>query len=157
MEIPDETITDTHLEIIWIKTKAYPPLYIGAYYGKQENCKLAEINEEYERLSNSICGKNTCDKEIILMGDFNAKLEIEKECMKQNQSRNGKLLYQLLETTGMTTINTQREHIGTWTRVNTSNANEKSIILTGHVNLSSPMVSGIKSANLKLTQTIPST
>ena len=56
------------------------------------------------------------------------KLEIEKEGMKQNQSRNGKLLYQLLETTGMTTINTRREHIGTWTRVNTSNANEKSII-----------------------------
>ena len=128
VEIPDKTITDTHLEIIWIKTKAYPPIYIGAYYGKQENCKLAEISEEYERLSNSICGKNTCNKEIILMGDFNAKLEIEKEGMKQNQSRNGKLLYQLLETTGMTTVNTRREHIGTWTRVNTSNANEKSII-----------------------------
>ena len=88
------------------------------------------------------------------MGDFNAKLEIEKEGMKQNQSRNGKLLYQLLETTGMTTVNTRREHIGTWTRVNTSNANEKSII---DYMLSSPMVSGIKSANLKLTQTIPST
>ena len=32
VEIPDETITDTHLEIIWIKTKAYPPIYIGALW-----------------------------------------------------------------------------------------------------------------------------
>ena len=107
VEITDETITDTHLEIFWIKTKEYPPIYIGAYYGKQEYCKLAEINKEYERLSNSICGKNTCDKEIILMWDFNAKLEIEREGMKQNQNRNKKLLYQLLETTGMSTINTK--------------------------------------------------
>ena len=69
VEIPDETITDTHLEIIWIKTKAYPPIYIGAYYGKQENCKLAEISEEYKRLSNSIyAAKTPATKKSFLWG-----------------------------------------------------------------------------------------
>ena len=66
MVIPDKTITGTHLEIIWNKTKAYPPIYIGAYYGKQENCKLAEINEEYERVSNSIGGKTLVIKKSVL-------------------------------------------------------------------------------------------
>ena len=128
VDIPEEKFVDNHLEIIWIRTKSKPPIHIGAYYGKQENCNLDAITEEYENLTDSICGKINGNKELILLGEFNAKLEIVHNEVVQKQSRNGNLLQGLLETTHMRAINISKSHVGTWTRINTRNANEKSVI-----------------------------
>ena len=116
------------MEIIWIRTKSKPPIHIGAYYGKQENCNMDVITEEYENLTDIIRGKINGNKEVILLGDFNAKLEIVHNEVVQKQSRNGNLQQALLETTHMRAINISKSHVGTWTRINTRNANEKSVI-----------------------------
>ena len=126
VDILEEKFVNNHLEIIWIRTKSKPPIHIGAYYGKQEN--LDAITEEYENLTDSICGKINGNKELTLLGDFNAKLEIVHNEVVQKQSRNGNLLQGLLETTHMRAINMSKNHVGTWTRINTRNANEKSVI-----------------------------
>ena len=128
VDIPEEKPVDNHMEIIWIKTKSKPPIHIGAYYGKQENCNMDVITEEYENLTGSISGKINGNNELILLGDFNAKLEIAHNEVVQKQSRNGNLLQALLETTHMRAINISESHVGTWTRINTRNANEKSVI-----------------------------
>ena len=66
--------------------------------------------------------------DIILIGDFNAKLEIEKDNkIIQQQSGNGKRLQRTINNTGLHPITTEA-NIGTWTRVNRHNTNEKSII-----------------------------
>ena len=57
------------------------------------------ITEEYENLTGSISGKINGNNELILLGDFNAKLEIAHNEVVQKQSRNGNLLQALLETT----------------------------------------------------------
>ena len=128
VDIPEEKPVDNHMEIIWIRTKSKPPIHIGAYYGKQENCNMDVITEEYENLTGSISGKINSNNELILLGDFNAKLEIVHNEVVQKQSRNGNLLQALLETTHMRAINISESHVGTWTRINMRNANEKSVI-----------------------------
>ena len=65
--------------------------------------------------------------EVILGGDFNAKIEIDNNEIKQKQSRNGKLLQRMIENTGLQAISTKAD-IGSWTKVNRKNTNEKSII-----------------------------
>ena len=62
------------------------------------------------------------------MGDFNAKLEITKEMCTQTESRNGKALQSLIDRNRMEAINRLETHTGTWTRINTQNPDEKSII-----------------------------
>ena len=132
VDIPEEKPVDNHMEIIWIRTKSKPPIHISAYYGKQENCNMDVITEEYENLTGSIytriSGKINGNNELILLGDFNAKLEIVHNEVVQKQSRNGNLLQALLETTHMRAINISISHVGIWTRINTRNANEKSVI-----------------------------
>ena len=127
VDIPEEKPVDNHMEIIWIRTKSKPPIHIGAYYGKQENCNMDVITEEYENLTGSISGKINGNNELLLLGDFNAKLEIVHNEVVQKQGRNGNL-QALLETTHMRAINISKSHVGTWTRINTRNANEKSVI-----------------------------
>ena len=66
--------------------------------------------------------------EIIIMGDLNSKININKNTCKQQISRNGKFLEEFTKQTNTTIINTRPEHKGTWTRENRNNPNEKSII-----------------------------
>ena len=65
---------------------------------------------------------------VIVMGDFNAKLEMKTPFGQQTESRNGTLLEEVLKQTNTVTVNTRKEHTGMWTRVNRKNPNEKSVI-----------------------------
>ena len=58
---------------------------------KQEEAKLI-----YQSLENQVSVLKE-DNEVILGGDFNPKLEIKTKEAMQRQSRNGKLLQQLIE------------------------------------------------------------
>ena len=99
VDIPEEKPVDNHMEIIWIKTKSKPPIHIGAYYGTQENCNMDVITEEYENLTGSISGKINGNNELILLGDFNAKLEIahnevvQKQSSREARSKNCVVIY----------------------------------------------------------------
>ena len=62
------------------------------------------------------------------MGDFNAKLKIDKEECTQHQSRNGRFLRNMIKTLDLTIVNKLPEHKGTWTRINTKNQLQRSVI-----------------------------
>ena len=120
--------TQPGMEILWCKLiNNMDKIYIGAYYGKQENEKLETVEREFSLLTTQIIRLKQ-DGHIILAGDFNAKIEInDKNQTIQNQSRNGRLLKQTMEMTQTTPITTE-SNWGKWTRVNRHKTEERSII-----------------------------
>ena len=122
-------IEQTDMEIIWVKleipgTKTTD--FIGCYYGPQESCKKDEVERQYSIMTTQI---HTLKKEgnIILAGDFNAKLEIDESNHKQKESRNGKILKELIKETNCQAVNLKSE-TGLWTREHRKNQKEKSTI-----------------------------
>ena len=67
------------------------------------------------------------NNEVIIAGDFNAKLQINSNSCKQHTSRNGTLLREIMDNNDLTPANLKSNH-GIWTRVNRKNAEEKSVI-----------------------------
>ena len=65
--------------------------------------------------------------EMILGGDFNAKLKIETQKEKQEQSRNGKILQELVNEKDLDPITTRADE-GTWTRFEWNNKDKKSTV-----------------------------
>ena len=118
----------TNQEVVWIELKQNQTekLFIGTYYGKQESAKEEELEEEYDNLRDQITRLK--QGQIILAGDFNAKLKIDKNDKQQNESRNGKYLRELIEFHDLIPI-TLHSKDGTWTRERrTKNRTEKSTI-----------------------------
>ena len=91
-------ITNDEKEILWITFKAKETIKIGVYYGKQENYNREKMIKEYEEITeeaNDIKPK----EHIIIMGDFNAKLKVQRDDCNQLQSRNGTLLKNMMKQT----------------------------------------------------------
>ena len=114
-------------EILWIKVRAKKNIYMGCYYGQQENSNKEDVQAEYEHITKTI-EKYQRNHNVILMGDFNAKLKIDKEECTQHQSRNGRFLRNMIKTLDLTIVNKLPEHKGTWTRINTKNQLQRSVI-----------------------------
>ena len=121
-------IEDQDQEVIWIETNipGNDKLYVGCYYGHQEKDQKEEIERQFSQLETQI-HKMKKDGGIILGGDFNAKLEINKQNVRQKESRNGKIMNRMLKKTSMKPISTESE-TGMWTRVNRQRESEKAII-----------------------------
>ena len=112
------------LESKWIKLESRPKnISIGVFYGPQENEKVEKTKEIFEKLENQITQKLT-ENELIIGGDFNAKLEIIKPTEKQEQSRNGKILQDLITKKDLDPIS-KKADIGTWTRFEWNNKGKK--------------------------------
>ena len=108
------------LESKWIKLESRPKnISIGVFYGPQENEKVEKNKEIFEKLENQIT-QNLTENELIIGGDFNAKLEINKPTEKQEQSRNGKILQDLITKKDLDPISIKAD-IGTWTRFEWNN------------------------------------
>ena len=116
------------LETKWIKLDCRPrSIAIGIFfYSPEENEKGEKVKEVYAALNRQIEQKHTeCD--IILAGDFNTKLKIDKENCKQGESRNGKILSELITQNNLYPANIYGDH-GIWTRVNHKISTERSVI-----------------------------
>ena len=96
------------------------------FYGPQENEKIEKVKEIYEALNYQIAQKAQSN-EIIIAGDYNAKLEIDNKDCKQTESRNGKILRNLASENNLKPINLKTQY-GIWTRVNRKKKEEKSVI-----------------------------
>ena len=120
--------SDDELEVLWVKvnTPSGKPFALGVFYGKQENVKEEVIEAQFKALLTDI-HLLMQDHRIILAGDFNAKLKIQKVDVKQEQSQNGRWLQELIELSHMQII-TLNDEKGQWTRQNRTNPNEKSVI-----------------------------
>jgi hypothetical protein len=107
----------TNTEIKWIRLECKEKITIGVIYGKQENVNQETAEDQFNELTTQT---NQLKKEgqIIIMGDINAKIKIETDDMKQETSRNGKLLEEFTETTNTHIVNTSKNHKGIWTRTN---------------------------------------
>ena len=114
-------------ELKWINLRAKRNISIGIYYGPQENVDKTLLEEEYQRITDDI-NQNQKNNNIILMGDFNAKLQFDGENYHQSMSRNGRILLDMIKQTDMFVVNQSKYHEGTWTRINTRNQHQKSII-----------------------------
>ena len=115
------------LESKWIKLESRPKnISIGVFYGPQENEKVEKTKEIFEKLENQITQKLT-ENELIIGGDFNAKLEINKPTEKQEQSRNGKILQDLITKKDLDPISIKAD-IGTWTRFEWNNKEKKTTV-----------------------------
>ena len=88
--------------------------------------KLEKVTEIYNNLETQINQLNQSN-EIILGGDFNAKLELTHKTGVQTLSRNGKLLKTMIDNTRLTPTSTEAD-TGFWTRVNRNKPSEKSVI-----------------------------
>ena len=111
-------------EILWIqyRQKNIKDLYIGIYYGKQESRTPKEdIEKEMSSLETDILQIKEEGGDIILMGDFNIKIV-------QGSSRDSMLLNKVVEDCNLVVLNKTDKCQGTWTRVNTKNEKEKSVI-----------------------------
>ena len=116
-----ENIEDHDQEVIWIeiKTTHNNKIYIGTYYGKQEKEPRENIEREFSQLESQM-NKLQREAPIVLIGDFNAKIEINKRNAYHKQSPNGKHLQQLIDNQNLIPINTTSDK-GAWTRVNRKN------------------------------------
>ena len=118
--------SDRELEIIWVSVsrESETPLYIGAYYGKQETtCNNATIQEEMDKLSEEILELES-DGEVLICMDANAKIGLMQEAM----SRNGKLMTAVFQECELEVINGGDKCDGTVTRQNRKRPTEISAI-----------------------------
>ena len=119
-------ISERKIEMMWlsIRRKHLPPLMVGVYYGKQESktskneieLEMQLLNEEIEEMKH--------EGELLIAMDANAKIGL----MNENISRNGHLILETFENTGLIIMNKSSKCDGVITRMNTKNQNEKSAI-----------------------------
>ena len=121
-------IEDEDMDVVWVEVRKNQKekLYIGTYYGKQENEKREEIEREYEQLNTQI-NIFKAKGEVILTGDFNSKLKISIRGEEQHQSANGIHLQRLIENNNLEPVSIKPEYVD-YTRQNRNNINEKSVI-----------------------------
>ena len=109
-----ENLEDNNQEIIWIEiTAGKVKTYVGTYYGPQESSPPEEIEREMAQLRTQIIKLKQTGR-VILTGDFNAKIKIEKDECKQTTSRNGKYLEELIRDTELEPVSTKAQR-GNWT------------------------------------------
>ena len=127
-----QNLEESETETLWIELGSKPkPTFVGVVYGKQETAPIEEIERQFETWTTHILTLKQKGK-VILTGDFNAKIKVQKTnfdgtTVNQKTSRNGKFMEKMMKDTGMTPISTNSD-MGLWTRVNTKNKEEKSII-----------------------------
>ena len=132
-QIPMEQLTeeddDTEIEILWSKIiKGNNAYHIGVYYGKQEGHNEEAVEDEYSKLTTQI-NRLRMQGEIILTGDFNAKLQVTQNNKQiQKESRNGRIMKNMIKNTDLKVTTLNNITRGIWTRQNRQNASERSII-----------------------------
>ena len=123
-QVTDLEDQDQDIRRIKIQTNS-SAIHIGIYYGRQELAPEEQIKEEFSKLTTQV-NRLKQNGEVILTGDFNAKLEVNKDQAKDKQSRNGKIMAEILQNTGLQPMSLEAK-AGIWTRVNRNNQTEKSV------------------------------
>ena len=123
-----DNLEDDDQDVVWVELKKSQKesLFIGTYYGKQEKHSREEVQKEYEQLNTQI-NMLKPKGEIILTGDFNAKLKINEGEYVQELSPNGKHLQNIIEMNQLEPVSLTSKS-GKWTRQNRHKIEEKSII-----------------------------
>ena len=121
------------IEELTIRTESKKRIInIISLYGKIEGRETKEnIKKQFFHLEELIKRIESSGEDYILIGDLNAKIGCEEDGIEGNnkeQNEAGKALLNLEQTTEGTIVNKTLKCKGKWTRVNTKNDNEKSIL-----------------------------
>ena len=120
-------LEDQEQEVLWIEIQNHnKTTSIGVYYGPQESEKREEVERQYSQLITQVT-KQKGKGEVILTGDFNAKLSIKTPEKNQHTSKNGEQLERLIEVTNLKAVSLKADK-GVWTRINRKNPRERSVI-----------------------------
>ena len=128
-DIVDKTtphISNRNAEIMWISIHRNQsrPLFIGVYYGQQESrtskneieMEMCLLKEEINEMQN--------EGEILIIMDANAKIGL----LGEEKTRNGRLILDVFQQTGLIILNNTEKCDGKITRKNTRNEHEISAI-----------------------------
>ena len=118
---------------IRIQLKRKETLFIELFYGKKENRNNnATLDEEFKIIEQHLYQHIANNQNyILLLGDFNAKIGNGEQGIPSGNSiitPNGKRLINLTNNFNLKILNKNRKCKGKWTRIDTKNENEKSII-----------------------------
>ena len=122
------------IEALWIKILLQKQSYLNIciYYGKQESRSSAEaISDELHLLETETARFASQQHHVLLLGDFNAKIGSDNFGIPNgdaNISRSGQLLRRLIHNCHLDILNSSTVCTGVWTRINTKNVNQKSIL-----------------------------
>ena len=129
-----EPDNNTTTEILWInlKLKGQENLFIGVLYGKQESKHCIKgLEEEYNVIEKSVYNYTKTNYKIILVGDFNGRITNDENGIKNGDTSiitNDRIIRSMVRTLNLGILNKHAKCEGKWTRVNTKNCNEKSMI-----------------------------
>lgn len=121
-------LEDQNQEILWIELnmKNKRKVFIGTYYGKQESQTKEVIEREFSQILTQIISLKS-QGDIILTGDFNSKLEVNKDTVKQEQSRNGRIFNEMIKESNLYVASLHATK-GNWTRTDRIDRQKKSIL-----------------------------
>ena len=120
-------LEDQNQDVCWAKIQMdNSVIHIGVYYGKQEQAPAEDIRDEFAKRTAQVIQMKQ-QGEIILTGDFNAKIAIPEDESIQKESRNGKIMMEFIQNTGLIPMSIKPQH-GLWTRENRHNPKEKSVM-----------------------------
>ena len=128
-----EPQTNEGIEIMTIRLelKQNKTIIICIYYRKQETkTTKQEARHEFDYLSQHILRYLQSDNRLLLLGDFNAKIGNDEHGIINGEpykSRNDALLRDIIKHLNLEILNNKVTE-GKWTRINSNNINEKSII-----------------------------
>ena len=103
---------------------------LGTIHGVQESSSTEQATLQFNELSESVLEYHRQNLPILIMGDFNAKVGADHLGIQGNNpiiSRNGKLLRDLINSTGLIMLNSSEKCSGLWTRVLTPKNPQKSL------------------------------
>lgn len=128
-----EPHAESPIEDLWLVTTLADNtrLCIGCYYGKQETLPLLQIRNEFEHLELKTSEMLIQHDHVMLLGDFNAKIGNDAEGIEGNHpviSRNGHMLRTYIQDCSLSLVNRSEVCIGLWTRENTQNPNQRSVL-----------------------------
>ena len=98
--------------------------FVGAYYGPQEKTEKDCVYLEYHEIGSTILRLKQ-QGEVILLGDFNAKLEVNTPTITQKESRNVELHQTMINNNNLN-VPSMNGETAQWTRIN-RNKNQKNL------------------------------
>ena len=114
-------ITDTELTNILTVRVEYPKMSMRVImaHAPQENSKVEERSEFFEELEVQIERAESSGDEVIILGDFNARIEENPSmvCVSNCGSPNGKKLVDLIRKYQLSVCNFHEKSSGKWTRI----------------------------------------
>ena len=106
-------------ESLWILiSNKVTKIRIGCIYAPQESrAKKSEFQKMYKHIKEHVTQADKKDEKILIVGDFNGKIGTDIHENREEVTKSGKMLKQLVLEQGLAILNTNKKCKGKWTRI----------------------------------------